>query len=100
MKRTNLNPGDNLKANITLPFLPGNQFTDPRKDNFAVSQTLWYKDGLQTEKLDYAAIGREFRHEFDTRLADQCEVDDEINPYLGWSRKNIEWGTIAQGEKA
>ncbi|KAA6390914.1 MAG: putative EF-hand domain-containing protein, partial [Streblomastix strix] len=42
----------------------------------------------------------EFRHEFDTRLADQCEVDDEINPYLGWSRKNIEWGTIAQGEKA
>jgi hypothetical protein len=54
---------------------------------------LGYKDGIPTAKLDYPAIGREFRHTID-RMFDDGELASPSDFMIGWSRKCFEFGTV------
>jgi hypothetical protein len=48
---------------------------------------------LQVEKLDYNAIGNEFRHYFNDRIQ-ETDIDPSKDFTMSWTRKNLEFAVI------
>ena len=69
---------------MSLPFLPGNTFTDPAKDKFHVSQSLGYKNGYPLTKLSARGIGGEIHPVTKANQMSAAEFDElaQMKPTL------------------
>ncbi|KAK2957470.1 putative flagellar protofilament ribbon protein rib74 [Blattamonas nauphoetae] len=84
-----------LKSQVKIPFLPGNTFSNPKQDNFSVSHTLDYKNGIPTSKLEYPAVGgssvgtRSIQNRYQPG-----ELEKSRDFTANWTRKNQEYAAI------
>lgn len=73
---------------MSLPFLPGNAFTDPTKTRFHVSQTLGYKNGfIQSNRPKYAVGGEPLQF----NQLDEAELDELLA-----SRPTLTYGNASK----
>ena len=68
-----------------------------QKTDFSRAQTLGFKDGIPTAKLDYPSIGGDFQHTIDTKFSAPQERGDFPTTFsTSWTRKHLEFSTVGQ----